>query len=373
MKKSLLIILGFIKKEFAQALRDPVMRVLIFVAPVVQLTLFGYAINNEFKNIKLAVYSAPGDSMARQLTSRFYSSKWFLPVSDDKREGNPVDMLTKGAADAVLVMPTGGFTKAYGQGNANLQLLIDASNATKARSVDSYVRAIVQQFIGERSASAAAGQTQPVTFDVRVLYNPTMETSIFMVPGIMSQIMTLLIIIMTAMALAREKELGTYETIIAAPVRNRDIILGKAIPYVIIGLVDAMIVLTAGKILFDVPIRGSILYLALATGVYVATTVSVGLFISTIAKTQQQAMMGSFLFMFPSIMLSGVIFPVENMPESIRVFAYLNPMMYFVRIVRNVMLKGANPDLVFRSIGILALLGSVVISVAISRFKQKLN
>ena len=366
MRKSALVILGFIKKEFSQALRDPVMRVFIFLAPVIQLTIFGYAIDNKFRNIKFAVYYAPSDALARQLSSTIFASGWFIQVQPDRQ---PEELLQSGKADGVLVVPKDGFTRSYGRDSVVMQLLIDAKNATKTRAVNQYVRAIVQKFISSQNAQAPP----PVVFDIRILYNPAMETAIFMVPGIMTLIMSLITIIMTSMALAREKELGTFETIIAAPVARWEILLGKAMPFLIIGLVDAVIVVGAGVTLFDVPIRGPIIYLITATIIFIMTTVSVGILISTIAQNQQQAMMGTFMFEFPAILMSGVMFPIENMPDAMRAIAYINPLMYYVKLVRNIMLKGANPDLVAVNTTILLALGIVVMVIAVQRFRQTLN
>ncbi|MCB4791331.1 MAG: ABC transporter permease [Elusimicrobia bacterium] len=368
MNNSIRIIIGFVKKEFSQALRDPVMRVFIFVAPVLQLTIFGFAINNEFKNLKLAIFSDPTDVVARQLSDTMYSGGWFLPA---RPKGDAFQTLQSGRADAVLVMPRQGLTKTYAKNETVIQLLIDAKNATKARAIDTYVRSIVQKFVLDNLSGEKP--SVPVVFDIRVLYNPTMETSIFMVPGIMTLIMSLITIIMVSMSLAREKELGTFETIIAAPIAKWQIIAGKAVPYMLIGLLDALIVLSAGVILFNVPIRGSLLFLITATMVFVTTTVSIGLLVSSIAQNQQQAMMGTFMFLFPAMLLSGVMFPIENMPAVIQFVAYFNPLMYYVKVIRNVMLKGANPEVVISCIAMLFAIGSIVVVATILRFRQKLN
>jgi ABC-2 type transport system permease protein len=268
-------------------------------------------------------------------------------------------------------MPSGGLTKAAGRGDARIQLLIDAQNATKARAVESYIVSIAQRFIAEYFPGAAV--PYPVSFDVRVLYNPTLETSFYMVPGVMAMIMTLVTVMLTGMSLAREKEMGTFETIIAAPLLNREIVLGKTVPFVVLGMMNAVLVMGGGVIIFGVPVRGSILLMLLAGIVFVITTVSIGILISTFSRNQQQAMMGSFLFIFPANLLSGIMFPIENMPLVIRFFAYINPMTYFVRILRNIMLKGANPELVWANIAILAAMAAIVIGITIRRFRQTLN
>lgn len=370
MNERLGVILGFVKKEFAQVLRDPVMRVFVFVAPVIQLTIFGWAISNEFKNLRLAVFASPGDVMSARLAERFYASGWFVPAPDEG-ERDPERLLRSGRAHAVLVMPKEGLTRALGRNDAGIQLMIDASNATRARAVETYARAIARRFLADEGIGGA--KPPSVVFDVRVLYNPTMQTAYFMVPGVMTLIVCIITILMTGMAIAREKEMGTLETIIAAPLANTDIILGKTLPYVLLGLADSALVITAGVTLFGVPVRGSLLLLILATLVFVCSTVSVGTLVSTIAKTQQQAMMGSFLVLFPATLLSGIFFPIENMPVAFRAVAYIDPLTYYVTALRNIMLKGANPELVWYCIGILAVMAAVFVTLAVNRFKQRLN
>jgi ABC-2 type transport system permease protein len=370
MRGSLKVISGFFKKEFAQVLRDPVMRIFLFVAPLIQLTLFGYAISTEFKNLKLAFMYEPADVAARELSGHFYTSRWFIPV--DLKGLSPEELLQSGKADAVLITQSGGLTKALGRNNASLQLLIDATNTTKARSAENYVKLIVQKF-SQNLAGGLANFQAPITFDIRILYNPTMETSYFMIPGIMTMIICIVTIMLTSMSLAREKELGTLETIIAAPLKNTEIILGKTVPFIVMGIGDALIVMSGALIIFGVPLRGSLFLMLLAMIIFVCTTVSIGMLISTFAANQQQAMMGSFLFILPANLLSGVFFPVENMPEALKIAAYVDPLMYLVRILRNIMLKGANPEIVFTYTSLLAVMCAFSVSIAVLRFRQRLN
>ncbi len=357
-------------------LRDPVMRIFLLVVPVVQLTLFGYAISNEFKNLKLSFVFEPSDVVARQLHDRLYASGWFILPSSSKT--TPQDYLRSGAADAVAIMPPGGLTKAIGRGEpfgsghaARIQLLIDAQNTTKARAIENYFRLITLQFSQDKLSQARLRPA--VVFDTRFLYNPTMETAFFMVPGIIVMIMCITTVMLSSMSLAREKELGTFETIIAAPVRPLEIILGKSFPFIVMGVVNALLVTAGGFLIFGVPLRGSLLLLILAALMFVSTAVGIGIFISTIAKNQQQAMMGSFLFIFPAILLSGIMFPIENMPAFIRATAHLDPLTYFVQIVRNVMLKGANPELVWTNVAITVVFFVAVTSLAAIRFRDRIS
>ncbi|OGS17980.1 MAG: hypothetical protein A2219_04920 [Elusimicrobia bacterium RIFOXYA2_FULL_50_26] len=359
-------IAGFIRKELAQTLRDPVMRFFLFGAPLVQLTLFGLAISNEYKNLKLAVVMQPGDVMMRELSEKFYSSGWFNYAAPSHE---PQETLRSGAADAVLIAPAGGLAAAFERTQAQVQLLIDASNATKARAVERYASSIVRTFYASRLPNPPVN---PIVFDLRILYNPTLETSYFMVPGVMTMVIALIAVMLTGMSMAREKEMGTLETIIAAPLSNTTIVLGKTIPFVVLAMVDAILVIAAGMIIFAVPMRGFPPAALAASFVFVCTMVSIGVLISTFAATQQQAMMGSFLFIFPANLLSGIMFPVESMPLALRFLAYANPLKYFASVLRNTMLKGTTPQLFFPDIAAMTLLLAITIFITIKAFRSRI-
>jgi ABC-2 type transport system permease protein len=364
-----LTLLGFWKKEFMQALRDNRMRLLIFGAPIIQVALFGLAISNEVKNLKFAVYARPNDAVAIKINEKTLSSKWFLPSSGV--DIDPFHLVQSGKADVVVVAPPEGITKSMERGDGKLQLLINATNAVSARSVELYMKSIINDAVADHYKKEPG--SLPVTFDIRLLYNPAMESAIFMVPGIMCLILCLVTIILTSMALAKEKEIGTYEMIISTPIKRWEILLGKTIPFVVLGMADVIIVLVVGVLLFHVPVKGSLVLLFLSAFVFVCTTVSVGTLISTIANTQQQAMMGGFLFLFPAIMFSGFIFPVENMPTALKFLAYLDPVKYFVTLLRNIMLKGGDPYVVFINVLILIGFGAFAVMFSYRRFKHSLN
>lgn len=360
---------AFIRKELTQTLRDTRMRALLLGAPIIQMTVFGLALSTEIRNIKLAVFSAPADAMSERLTEQFYASGWFKPVLFTPGEA-PVELIASGRADAVLIPPAEGLARSVQRGDGKIQLLADASNATKARAVEAYAGSIV--------AAAAAreypgGPVPPVKFDVRVLYNPAMESAMFLVPGVMGMLVCLITILLTAMSITREREMGTFETIVSAPLSNTEVLLGKTVPYIVLGLVDTGLVVLAGYLIFGVPVRGPLWQLALAALAFVINTVSIGTFISTISKNQQQAMLGGFMFLFPAILMSGVMYPVENMPPAIIAAAYLNPLMYFVKLFRNIMLKGGDPLVFWQNTGILLLMAAGTVTLAYKRFRQTLN
>jgi ABC-2 type transport system permease protein len=361
-------ILGFLKKEFIQALRDVRMRVLIFAAPIIQLTLFGYAISTEVRNIRLAIAHAPGDVIAQRIEQQCLASRWFVPVST---EGEPFTLVQSGRAEVALVAPPGGLTRAVYKGQGEIQVLIDATNMMRARSVEQYLMAVIRKVAEDTFPNRLQGPK--LTMDLRLLYNPGLRTAFFLVPGVMVMLVCLLTIILTSMALAKEKEMGTFEALVAAPIRNSEILLGKTLPYIVLGLVVVAIVLFSAMLIFGLPIRGSLWKFILASLVFVCTTVSVGIMISTFARTQQQAMMGSFMFLFPGIMLSGMMFPVENMPKALISVAYLNPLKYYLTLLRNILLKGGDDWVFWSNLGALAVLAFIAMFLSFNRFRQTLN
>jgi len=361
---------GFLKKELSQAVRDPRMRVMLFVVPVVQMTLFGLALSNEIRNIKLKVVRAPSDTLARQLEERCLASGWFVPAQGDSKETDYMHLLRSGDAHAILIMPPEGLTESFERGHGQVQLLVDASNAVRGRAIETYMQAVLAQVVQDKMPLAPAG---PVQFDIRMLYNPSMRTEIFLVPGVMGMMICLITIILTSMSIAREKEMGTLETLISSPAAVWEIILGKTLPYVIIGMIDVPLVLGVAMLLFGVPMRGQYWELALSAFVFVCSSVSMGTMLSTFAKSQQEAMMGGFLVLFPCIQLSGIIYPLDNIPLAIKWIPYLNPLKYFAVLIRNIMLKGGDPAVMWPNLGAMALLAVIMITVSFRRFRGTLN
>ena len=364
-----LTIKGFIKKELIQALRDVRMRMIIFAVPAIQMTLFGLALTTEVRNIRLAIISQPEDTIAQKAAEKFYASGWFIPAKID--ENDPFGQIKSQKAEVIIITPPGGLTKALNKGKGQIQVLIDATNSVRAQQIEKYVKAIIAGTVSDYSKDMP--KKSALSFDIRVIYNPSMKSSVFMVPGVMCMVLGITTIILTSMSLAKEKETGTFETLIAAPVENWEILLGKTLPYVLLAMIDVPIILGVAVFLFDVPMRGGVWQIAVAALIFVCSTVSVGTLISTFAKTQQQAMMGGFIFTFPAVLLSGIMFPIENIPTIFKILAYINPLKYFVTLLRNIMLKGGNSEIFWSNTGILAVLSALAIFFAFKRFKQKLN
>ncbi len=365
---------GFLKKEMAQAIRDPRMRIVLFAVPVIQMTLFGLALSNEVRNIKLKFVRQPADSIAEKLEQRCLASGWFVPAQDKTvgslNDDQALRLLRSGRAHAILIAPPEGFTRSIEDGRGEIQLLVDASNAVRGRSIEFYVQAVMAQVLKEEGRFNAV---PPVEFKVRMLYNPSMRTAIFLVPGVMCMMICLITIVLTSMSIAREKEMGTLETLISSPAKIWEIILGKTLPYVIIGMIDVPLVLGVAMLGFGVPMRGNYFELALSAFVFVCASVSLGTLISTFAKNQQQAMMGGFLILFPAIQLSGIMYPLDNIPPLIKWVPYLNPLKYFAILIRNIMLKGGDPAVVWPNMLAMVLLAVVTITISFKRFRHTLN
>jgi len=362
-------LLGFIKKELVQTLRDPRMKVLLFVVPVIQLTLFGVAISTEVKNIRLAAAFDSRDTVLRDVYERCISGGWFVPAKGGDQD--PYKLIESDAADAVLVPPPGGFTRALGRGDAPLQLLVNATNVLQAQSIEAYMQNIIQETL--KNDLNFTQLSSPIQFTTRVLFNPDLDTAIFMVPGTLCMLMIITTMLMANIAIVREKEMGTFEMLISAPVSRSEVIYGKTIPYVILGMSNFPLILAVAVFIFRVPMRGSLMVLFLAAFAFVCTAVALGTLISTYCKNQQQASLAGFLFIFPMIMFSGLLFPVENMPTAIQWISYFDPLTHYMGLLRNIMLKGGGSSYVATHIAILFLMAVVTVIASFRRFHTTLQ
>ncbi len=371
-------LVGFIKKELIQTFRDRRMKFLLIVAPIVQMTIFGVAISNEVKNIRLAAFFKPNDTIAENIYDRAIASRWFLPVPI-KYGDHPYQLIKSNRADAVLVAPPGGFTKAIGRaisdhgvtGSAPIQLLVDATNVLQAQSVENYMRAIINETL--QQDLHVSFPKSPIQIHTRILYNPSLDTAIFMIPGVMCTLMIMTTMMLSMVAIVREKEMGTFEALISAPVSPSEVIYGKTIPYVIVGMINLPLILSVALFVFRVPMRGSYIILALCTLVFICAGVGMGTLISTFCKNQQQAALGSFLFMFPAMMFSGLMFPIQNMPPAVRWMAYVDPLSHYMGLLRNIMLKGGGGIYVIEHTLALAVIALVCILISFRRFHTTLQ
>ena len=362
-------LIGFIKKELVQTLRDRRMRILLFVMPVIQLTLFGVALSNEVKNIRLAAVFDSKDAVLRDIYERSISGKWFIPARS--KEQDPFTLIEAHDADAVLVPPPGGFTRALGRGDVKLQLLVNATNVVQAQSVEAYLQNIVQQTV--KDDLEITSPTPPIQISTRVLFNPSLDTSVFMVPGVMCMLMLMSTMVLTNMAIVREKEMGTFEMLISAPVSRSEVIYGKTIPYVLLGMSNLPLILGVAVFVFHVPMRGSLIALFIAAFAFVCTAVALGTLISTYCKNQQQAALAGFLFNFPMIMFSGMMFPLENMPAALRWLSFFDPLAHFLGLLRNIMIKGGETEYVVTHIVYLTIIAVICVVASFRRFHTTLE
>ncbi len=367
-----LVVKGLIRKEFIQIFRDPKMIAAIFFIPVMQLIMFGLALTSEVKNIEMVVVSKPS-AIAREIQARAVASRWFKQVHhvDGANVPDPSALLTTYKAEAVLVAPVQGFEYALERQNEPIQLLINATNAQRAQQVNAYVSQILAR-VATSHGYQLSGPMRLV-LDTRILFNPQMSTAAFMVPALMVMTSFIILMIIGSMAITKEKEMGTMEKLISSPASTADILLGKTMPYFFIGLGIISLMLLVGIFGFGIAYRGTLWQLALNGMALAACALSVATLISTVASTQQQAMMGGVLVLLPAILLSGVFFPIANIPSLFRWICYLNPLMYACTNFRNIILKGGDYPFFWQYFGILLGMALVLAASAYKNFKAKLN
>lgn len=373
-------IIKFIAKEFQQFRRDPKMFGIILIAPVIQLLFLGYAVNLDVENVKMVVFDQDKTSTSREFINRFTSSGYFEVVdnvSSYKELENKIDY-----AEAILgLVISQDFEKNISRRQpAPLQAIFEGSDGNQASISAGYVQSIVAQYsknILIDYVNRSGKKISPAgnfSAEVRVWYNPEMKTRNYMVPGIVGLLVSLVTLVLTSLAVVKEKEIGTMEQLIVTPIKPYQLIAGKLIPFTILGLVSVIIVLGAMRVTFAIPVKGSELFLLLSAFFYILSTLGIGLFISTISKTQQQAMMiAIFAVMMPMIFLSGFAFPIENMPEIIQFISYIIPLKYFNIIIRGVILKGLGFDDLWIEAVVLLLMGVLILSASSLRFRKRLE
>ncbi len=360
-------------KEFIQAFRDKRMIVFLFAVPVVQLVVLGYAATFDVNSISTALYDLDRSYESRELTRRLESSGYFTIRHTPSSPAEVKDLLDRGKALCAIQIDK-GFAKDLKRGNpAQIQVLVDGTDSNTAMIGMSYVNTIMTRYAKEAGLSPADRAPTGAGFRTRVWYNPDLKSRNYMVPGVIALIIMLTSLLVTSMSVVREREVGTMEQLMVTPIRPGELMLGKTIPPALIGFFDMFLVTGAGVFWFDVPIKGAVLFLFLCTAVYLLSVLGIGLFISTISKTQQQAMMATFLFFQPAVLLSGFATPIENMPEIFQYITYANPLRYFLVIVRGIFLKGVGMDVLWPQILGLLVLGVTILVLSSLRFKKRLG
>jgi ABC-2 type transport system permease protein len=331
-----------VKKELIELRGDKRLFGLVIMAPIIQLTMLGYAATNDVHDVPLVVVDSDRSRASRELIAKFDASQNFLVVDAVTSLDEVEAYLDEGRAWMALSIPPDYSERlAAGQPTA-VQVVADGTDASSTNVALGYAGTLVASYARELAASSGRGRAAPlITADVRVWFNPSLESRDFMIPGIVALLLLVITTNLSSMAIVREKELGTLEQLNVTPLARWELILGKLLPYAAIGMLDVLLVVAVAVFWFEIPLRGSLPLLLVMSLVYLLSTLGLGLFVSTISSTQQQAMMTTtFFFMLPMIFLSGFIFPIENMPEAIQPVTYLIPLRYFLVIVRGIFLKG---------------------------------
>lgn len=370
----------FVKKEFQQFKRDPKMFGIILIAPVIQLIFLGYAANLDVENIKTVVFDSDLTKTSRDFISGFTSSGYFQVVKYVSNYKQMEKQLNDAKAIVAIVIPNDFEKRIIRMETAQLQVIFEGSDGNQASIAAGYVQMITARFskkVFTDFMNLSGKKVKPagdISAEVRVWYNPEMKTRNFMVPGIVGLLVSLVTLVLTSLAIVKEKEIGTMEQLIVTPIRPYQLIAGKLIPFTVLGLVSVIIVLVAMKIIFGIQVKGSESFLLLSSLLYILSTLGLGLFISTISKTQQQAMMlAVFGVMMPMIFLSGFAFPVENMPKIIQYISYLIPLKYFINIIRGVIQKGIGFSELWINALILLCFGVIILLMSSIRFQKRIE
>ncbi|MGD0698140.1 MAG: ABC transporter permease [Terriglobia bacterium] len=366
-------------KEFIQVFRDPRMKMFIFAVPIIQLLIFSYAASTDVRHIDTAIYDLDNTVTSRDLLSQFTKSGYFDVVEYVTNDARQRELLDGRKARVVLRVDKGFEGDLRAGRSAPFQMIVDGTDSNTAGIVLGYSNGIVQQFsraiLSQRIHRLRGDIREPgqVNLQTRTWFNENLESRTYFVPGVIALMITLLTLLLTSMAIVREKEIGTMEQIMVTPIRPVEFILGKTVPFALIGFVDLTLVTLVGVAWFQIPVRGSSALLVFATSVYLMTMLGVGLLISTLSQTQQQAMMSTFFFFMPAVLLSGFMFPVANMPAVVQGLTYLNPMRYIIVILRGIFLKGVGLNILWPQIAALAVMGLFTLGVASRRFRKTLS
>ncbi len=373
------VIYHIIVKEFLQIRRDKRMLGLSLISPILQLVLLGYAATTDIRLIPMIVHDQDRSSASRELIAGFTNSGYFVLQGYAESSGEVDQAIADGKAWVALVIPTTFSKDLLAQKTTQLQLIVDGSDANSANIGLGYASQIVTRY--SRSVSTKILEQHPgakvparVDAKTRVWYNPDLKSRNFMVPGVVALVLMIITMTLTSIGVVKEKESGTLEQLLVTPITPAQLIIGKLLPFAIIGALDVTLVLTIARFWFEVPVRGSVGLLYALSGLFVLTTLGLGLFVSTISKTQQQAMMtAQFFILMPMIYLSGFTFPIENMPQPVQYVTYILPLRYFMTIIRGIFLKGVGIAELWPQALALVIFGVCILTLSVLRFRKRLG
>jgi len=370
---------ALLRKEFLQIFRDPRMRTIIFISPLIQVFVFGYAATMDITHAPIAVYDMDNTKQSRELIRDFDYSPYFdiKYYVYEQQQGN--DLIDKSKVMGILRFYRGYAKDLVANRQAEVQLIVDGTDSNAASIVMGYAGQILMNYNSKILADRASiylknsDISSIVDLRDRRWFNENLESRNYYLPGIIVLIVTLMSLLLSAMAIVREKEIGTMEQLMVSPIKPVELIIGKITPFGIIALAQVTLITAVGALWFGVPVRGSIVFLFLCTLVYLLTTLGAGLFLSTVCSTQQEAMMSVFLFNFPATLLSGFAYPIANMPQVIQYLTYLNPQRYYLTIIRYIFLKGVGIEVLWPQILPLLAIGIFVITMSMLRFRKRLG
>ena len=371
-------IFALLRKEFLQVLRDPRMKTVIFISPLIQILIFGYAATMDITNVPTAVYDLDNTNESREVIRQFSYSKYFdikYYLRDDK---DVVDLINESKVLGVLKFNRGFGRHIVGNRSEPLQLIVDGTDSNASQIVLGYAGQIVSTFnynaLRERAHIYLKRQDACPQIELRdrSWFNPNLISRNYFLPGVIASIVSIMSILLSAMAVVREKEIGTMEQLMVSPIRPIELVIGKITPFMVIAFVQVAMITLIAYFWFKVPMNGSIMFLIFSTMVYLLTTLGAGIYISTLSSTQQEAMMSVFLVYFPMFLLSGFAYPIRNMPQIIQYITYINPMRYYLTIIRGIFLKGIGIDMLWDELLFLAIIGFIVITLSVMRFRKHL-
>ncbi len=370
----------FIIKEFIQFMRDPKMFGVVLIAPVIQLIFLGYAANRDIKDATTVLFDQDKSSVSREYIRSFDKSGYFSIDYNVNSYEELEHLIDDGKAFVGIIIPYDFEKDINNKRTANVQLILDGSDGNKASITAGYVQNITATFaqnISIEFLQKSGLKTNLVSFiepEARVWYNPNLTTRNYFLPSIVGLVLIIITVNMTSLAIVKEREIGTLEQLIVTPIKPYQMILGKLIPFSIIGIVAVTLVLSVMRFWFGIPIKGSVPFLFLSSFVFMLSTLGLGLFVSTISRTQQQAMITSaFLVIMPMIFLSGFSFPIENMPQIIQYVTYIIPLKYFIIIIRGIVIKGLGFYDLWREVLVLFFMGAIILIISSLRFSKRLE
>ena len=369
-KENKSIITAIAKKEFLHILHDPRTLTILFIMPILQLVMFGYALKMEIQEVKIGIVDYANTNESRHLIEQFKGSPFFVPFFYDGPLSEMDELFKSRSANLVMIIPEDFDKQLQRNREIPLSFTIDASDANAATAIRNYCNQVIVDF------NQTYNRQLPLPFDITssILYNPDTRSTYFFVPGIIALLLIMISALLTSITITREKETGTMEQILVSPVKSHQIILGKVLPYILLAILIALVILLTGIFLFKVPFRGNALLLFILSTLYIITALSIGLMISTVAKTQQVAMMVAMIItLLPTIMLSGFIFPIASMPKLLQYLSYIIPARYYLHIVRGIILKGSTFLDLSQPTLFLGVISAILLIVSIRKFSSNLE